>query len=315
MGKLNVFVHLNAYKDSAASNNPSLNAFKWSRDLQGLTADKPQSIEFCLAPGESRTLFDGQRALSSDNTTELSLLLKPGTSNTYVLRHIGGTAPNFRTLRTIGSDATTEVTVTVSGSLATFQATGGTIYSMASVNVGDEISIGTVFAPANQGRFKVLAKTADSFTVENTSAIEEGPIVLGVDFADEIRAYSSAGVQIGDKVKVGSGFNTISQGTYEATGVQDNLIEFYSSSSALPADSSVVGGDITVYSSAKKLIYLETDKPVAVQINNSQESNLEPFIESSNSLPGILLKRSTMWSLTVTNNSTDMATLYFASIE
>jgi hypothetical protein len=314
MGKLNILVYLNAYKDANASNNPSLNNFKWTREVQGVEADKAQSVEFTLSPGESRVLFSGARAILSDNTTEFAFSLKSGTTNTYKISYVSGQIPAFRTGRAIGSDATTVVTVTTSGALATFQSTGGTIYSMSSVVVGDEVSIGTAFDAANRGRFKVLAKTADSFTVENTSAVAESAVVLGPTFADEVRIYSASGVQVGDKIKLGSGFNLLNQATYEVTGVQDNLVEFFSAST-LPPEPSVTGPDVTIYSSAKKVMYLETNKKVGIEINGQQESGLEPFIEGNNSLPGVLLKRSTMWSVEVTNESTDMATLYFASVE
>lgn len=309
---MNVLVYLNAYKDSNPSNNPNLNNFKWQRELQGLSAEKPQSVEFCLAPGESRTMFDGQRTLLSDNTSEFSISLKNG--STYSIQNTAGTSPNFRTPRSINTDSTTEITVTVSGSLMTMQATAGTIMSTSSVNVGDEVSVGIGFNAANRGRFKILSKTADSITVENSSAVAEGPILLDVDFADDIRIYSAAGVQKGDKIKLSSGFSLNSQNTYEITGVQDNLVEFFSSA-VLAEEADLVNPSITIYSSAKKLVYVETDKPVNVSINNVTESKIEPFIEGNNSLPGILLKRSTMWEMTITNNGTDMATLYFVSIE
>jgi len=314
MGKLNILAHLNAYKDSNPSNNPSLNSFKWTREIQGVSANKPQSIEFCLAPGESKTLFSGQRILTSDITTTLDLALKAGTTNTYQLKHSGGTAPAFRTLRIIGSDATTQVTVTISGSLVIFQATGGTIYSMTSVVVGDEVSIGSAFNSANRGRFKVLAKTSDSFTIENTSGVAEGPITLGASFVDEVRIYSAAGVQVGDKIKLSAGFSSLSQATYEVTGVQDNLVEFFSAG-ILPAELGLINPSVTIYSAAKSFFYLETDKPVDVEVNGITESKLEPFIDGNNSLPGILMKRSTAWSLIITNNGTDMANLFFASVE
>ena len=312
MSKMNVLVYLNAYKDSNPSNNPSMNNFKWQRELQGLSADKPQSLEFTLAPGESRTMFNGQRANSSDGTTEFDISLKAG--STYELKNTAGTSPSFRTLRSIGSDATTEITVTKSGSLMTIQATGGTIFSTTSVVVGDEISVGNLFNSANQGRFKILSKTADSVTVENSSATAEGPIVLGSEFTDQIRIYSASGVQKGDKIKLGAGFSLNSQATYEVTGVQDNLIEFFSAG-VLAEQSALLAPSVVVYSSAKKLVYVETDEAVAVSVNGVSESKIEPFIEGNNSLPGMLLKRSTMWEMVITNDGTDMATLYFVSIE
>lgn len=312
MSKMNILVYLNAYKDSNPSNNPTMNSFKWQRELHGLSVDKPQSIEFTLAPGESKTMFDGQRTVSSDNTTSYDLTQK--SSNTYVLKHDVGTAPSFRTLRAIGSDATSEITVTTSGSLVTFQATGGTLFVTTAIAVGDELLIGSQFNSANQGRFKVLSKTTDSVIIENSSGTSEGPIVLGASFADQFRVYSASGVQKGDKIKLGSGFSSISQNTYEITAVQDNLIEFYSSNT-LPVEFSLLNPSVVVYSSAKKIIYMETDKNVNITINGAAESKIEPFIEGNTTYPGILFKRSTMWSMIVTNNSTDMATLYFVSVE
>ncbi len=312
MSKANILVYLNIYRDSNPTNSPNMSYAKWQRELQGLTANKPQSIEFCLAPGESRSMFNGQRSLTSNLTTEYSISLKAG--STYILKNTSGTAPSFRTLRAIGSDATTEITVTVSGSLMTLQATGGTVISTTSVLVGDEIAVGNAFNAANRGRFKVLSKTADSVTVENASAVAEGPIVLGASFEEEIRIYSAAGVQKGDKIQLGAGFSLGTQNTYEVTGVQDNMVEFFSAG-VLAAETDLVNPSVVIYSSAKKLIYVETDKPVNVTVNNVAESKIEPFIEGNNSLPGMLLKRSTMWEMTITNNGTDMATLYFVSIE
>jgi len=312
MSKMNVFVYLNAYKDSNPSNNPSMNNFKWIRELQGLSAKEPQSIEFTLAPGESKVMFDGQRALLSDSTTTYSLTLQAG--SIYVLKHTAGTAPAFRTLRNIGYDATTQITVTVSGSLMTLTSTGGTPITTTSVLVGDEVSVGVGFNAANRGRFKIISKTANSITVENASALAEGPVTLGSDYTEDMRIYSASGVQKGDKIRLGSGFSLTAQNTYTVTGVQDNLVEFFSAS-VLPNETGLVNPSVVIYSSAKKLIYAETNKPVDVNINGVAESKIEPFIEGNNSLPGMLLKRSTMWSMTITNNSTDTATLYFISIE
>lgn len=309
---MNILVYLNAYKDITATNSPNLNNFKWQRELQGLSAEKPQSLEFCLAPGESRVMFNGQRTLASDLTTQFSISLK--NSSTYVLKHTAGTAPQFRTSRSLSIDATSQVTVTVSSGLMTLQTTAGTEMNTGPVVVGDELFVGTGFLSANQGRFKILSKTSDSVTVSNPSATAEGPVTLGSDFAEDLRIYSAAGVQKGDKIKLGTGFSLSSRSTYEVTGVQDNLIEFFSSS-ALAFETGLLNPEVTIYSSAKKLIYLETDKPVDISVNGINESKLEPFIEGNNSLPGMLLKRSTMWEITITNNSTDMATLYFVSVE
>lgn len=313
MGKLNIFVHLNAYRDSVSSNSPSLNNFKWGRDIAGIDAEKAQSLEFSLAPGETRILHDGERPLASDNTTEYDVTQK--SSGVYVLKHSSGTAPVFRTKRSISSDATTVVDISVSGSFTTLQSVSGTPFNFASVVIGDEVLVGDEFEAANQGRFKVLSKTATSIMFENPSAIAESGVTLGADFDNQVRVYSASGVRAGDKIRLGTGFNTILQNTYEVIAAQDNLIEFYYTNANLPEDLSVLAPELNIYSSAKKLIYMESDQKVELEINGIQESSLEPFVQGTNSQPGILLKRSVVWSLVVTNNGSDTSNLYLASIE
>jgi len=313
MAKLNMNIYLNCYEDEASSNNPSLNNFRWFRQLSGLAADRPISLSFTLAPGESRTLFDGTRSLLQDNTTQYQLLLKSG--NTYVLKHVGGTAPQFRTARMIGSDATTQVTVTSNNSILTFASTGGTLLSLIAggVIVGDEVLIGSQFAAGNRGRFKVIAITATSFTVENPSGVTESPVILGADFVNQIRIYSASGVQVGDTLRIFGGFSIASQAAYEVTAVQDNLIEFFSSKS-LPLET-VTTNEIAIYSAAKVIVYLETSKPLEVLTNGLDSVKLSPLIRETVAVPGQLLRSDIIWSMSVENNGIESTNVFFAAVE
>ncbi len=312
MSKMNLSVSLNSYDDKASSNSPSLNLFKWFRDAQGLEVSNPQSQSFKLAPGESRTMFNGTRTLLSDGTTQLQLSLKAGTSNTYVVKHVGGTAPQFRTPRSTGADATTEVTVTQNGSVLTFTSTAGTLFSLGAVAVGDQVKIGTVFAMSNQGSFKVIAKTATSFSVENAGGATEGPITLGASFADEVRIFSAAGVQVGDTLRIFGGFSPASQGSYEVTDVSDDSLEFYSTK-ALPQET-ITTDQIAVYTQAKRIVYVESSKKLSISINGSSQGSLEP-ITGIESKPAMLLKTEIAWSMSMTNDSLDVADVFFASVE
>lgn len=309
--KLNLLIFLNSYRDANPSNNPSMSQFKWQREANGISSSKPQSVEFCLTPGETRTLFNGSRTLLSDLTTEFDISLKSG--GTYVLKNTAGTSPGFRTLRSIASDATTQVSVTPNAGLMTLSSVAGTAFDFTTTNVGDEVLVGDQFNSANRGRFKILSKTTTSITVENSSAVGE-TVTLGATFADQVRACSSSGVQIGDKIKLGSGFSLVNQNTYEITAVQDNLVEFFFSG-LLPEEFSLLAPSVVIYSSAKKFMYLETDKKLSTTVNGSAESDVEPFSDGTSSAPGILVKSSVVYSFEVTNQTSDVATLYFASIE
>lgn len=312
---LNYLVFLQSYKDKTATNAPDMSVFKWTRQAQGIPTSKGESLEFSLSAGESKTLFSGTRSLNQDNTTQYSLQLKSGTTNTYQLEHTGGTAPDFRAPRTTGADATTQVSVTKSANVVTFTSTGGTLFSLilGGVVVGDWVSIGSQFNAANRGRFQIIAVTATSFSVVNASGVAQGAVTLGVSFQNQVRIYGASGVQVGDILNIFAGFSPVSFGTYSVTAVQDNLIEFYSGS-ALPAQTVTTQG-IVIYSSAKKLVYLETDQKVSLVVNGVQESDLEPFNENGCKENGIFLKKSTIWSLEVQNTGSETVSLYYASVE
>lgn len=319
MPNLNFLVFLNAYSDRNPSNAPSRNNFKWGRDLNSLSVENPYSLEFTLAPGETRSLFSGVRTLAQNNTTQYSIAPKPLTTSTYVLSWVGGTAPAFRTSRSSGADATTQVTVTLNGTVATFTSTGGTPFSLISggVVVGDNVRIGTNFNQLNQGPWQIIALTATSFSIVNPFAVAEGPVTLGSGFASQVDIYSAAGVQVGDILSINGGFSLVTQGTYEVTGVADTFLEF-SSTAVLPTEGPITTQAIAVYSSAKRLIYMEADQKCAVTINGSLVNNIAPMINATCGCPtnhGFLLLTSTVYSLSVTNNGLAQATLYLASVE
>lgn len=314
MSKANLLVFLNTYSDSNSSNNPSLSNFKWARNINAIPAANPISEGITLAPGESRVLFDGTRTISQDNTTNYKIELKPLSSNTYILSAVSGTLPNFRTPRSTGADATTQVTVTRNGPLATFTSTGGTPFNFAAVQVGDYVRIGDQFNQLSQGEYKILAKTTTSFTIENTAASAEGPITLGSTFADQIQIYSAAGVQVGDILVISQGFSVVTRGSYKVTSVGANFVEFYSTA-VLPEEDNIQTTGIAFYSSAKNLVYLETNQKSSVLINGTDVSKIEPFIINDSTQPGVFMLKSTIFSLEVQNTSTDTALLFLATIE
>lgn len=313
MNKFSLLVHLQAFADSNPTNNPTLNFFKWTRDISPVDADKPKSEEFCLAPGESRVLWSGERTILADNTTELSIGLKSGTNSTYVLSWTGiGTNPNFRTDRVLGQDATTQLLVSKNGSVITLTQGTGTPINTASVAINDTIVLAAPFSSLNQGSFKVIAKTPNSISFENAIGEAEA-VLLGSGFSTALEVFSSSGVQIGDKLRVFGGFSSSSFGTYEVTKVFANRIEFFSSKGL--ASETVLTNDIAIYFMAKQFLYLESDKKVSLSINSQNSGEVEPFICGSTIQKGVFLKKSTMWSVSVTNESNELASIYAASVE
>jgi len=318
MSKLNLLVHLNAYEDENPTNNPSRNNFKWNRDSQGIDIDEPCSKSIVLEAGQSQSLFAGQVTTSDDATTTWDIALKSGTTNTYRISRNAGTLPGFRTLRAIGSDATTEVTVTKNAKLLTFTATGGTLYDLdaASVEVGDIVRIGAAFNVANQGKYTILAKTTNSFTVENNTGLAEGPILLDASFEDELKIHSQDGVQVGDRVDITAGFSVVSQNTYEITDVADDYIEFFSLDS-LPAETEVANSPaaLFIYRNAKNFIYIESDQKLQITLDTTETITIEPLTAGTSKKPGVFMSSAIIRSAEIKNLSQSPARVFYTTAE
>jgi hypothetical protein len=313
MNKFSLLVHLQAFADSNPTNNPTLNFFKWTRDISPVDADKPKSEEFCLAPGESKSLWSGERVLSADSTTQLSIQLKSGTDSTYILSWTGtGTNPVFRTIRATGHDATTQLIVSKNGPVITLTQGLGTPINTSSIVIGDVISLGAPFSDVNKGMFKVIAKTPTSISFENPIG-EAQTVVLGAGFETALEVFSSSGVQVGDKIRIFGGFSSSTFGTYEITKVFGNRLEFFSSKGL--ASETVLTDNIAIYYMAKQFLYLESDKKISLTLNSQNAGNVEPFVCGSNVQRGVFLKKATMWSASITNDSNETACIYVASIE
>lgn len=313
MSKLNILTSIFGYEDENPTNNPSKSIVRWTTDLQGIEIKEPKSETIKLTPNQSKLLFSGMVSLLDDNTTTYDIILKPSTTNTYMIMYNDGTAPEFRQSRNISSDATTEIDVTKNGPLLTFTANSGTIWDLNEVEIGDEVRIGGVFNLQNQGKYKILSKTATSITIESSSGIAEGPVVLGITFASQVQIYSSTGVQVGDKVDLESGFSPVSFGAYEITDVTSEYIEIFSSK-VLPEEIAVQT-TLNIYTNQKKFIYIESDKKLNIKINGIISNKIEPIQFGTKQKPGIFLNTASVYSLEIENKSLDTATVFFVTAE
>lgn len=316
---MNLLVHVNAYEDETNTNSPTMSNVKWHRELQGIDISEPESKSLKLNAGQSLTLFSGTVSTSDDNTTTWDISLKAGSTNVYRISHSGGTAPNFRTAKTSGADATTEVTVAKNAKLLTFTSTGGTPLDLIAngVVVGDEVRVGAGFNGSNQGKFKILALTATSFTVEHETGQAEGPIVLGGSFSEVINIYGADGVQVGDKTDIVAGFSSVTFGTFEITDVSHNYIEIFSSES-IPSEVTVTNSPaaMNIYRDAKQFLYIESDKKLDIKINGSTTPNeIQPFQVGVAQKSGVFMTRASIKSAEIENKSQETANIFYVSAE
>lgn len=289
------------------------------------------------APSISATFasFTGQIPGMTTNVTITANNL--GVIGNSVVLTADGTS-NISTLITAWNTAnlSNQITLT-SGDGTQIPTNGGTIHLSGGVNaatpfnllvggvmVGDFVRIGNLFNLQNQGEWQIISVAATNFSVVNYGAVAEGPYVLGSGFASQIDIYSAAGVQVNDTLVISGGFSPVTQGSYIITAVSDGWVRF-SSTSVLPTEGPITTEAITIYSDAQRLVYLEADQHVAMTLNGITGNELEPLISPAATAsgcgscprvtPGIFMRTSVVYSMSVTNVSESTANLFFAAIE
>lgn len=316
MSTLNALLRIVAFREGNTV-APQLNHFKWTREILGVPVENPTSFDYTLGPGEELVVFDSQRAIGSNLTSEFEFSQSLG-SGVYKLQWTGvGAAPNFRTTRNIGVDNTTQVNLSVdlNTGIVTLTTPSGTPINTTTVVTGDEIFLSDALVlPNNAGIFKIIAKTPNSVLFRNTSATDQ-TVTLGTNPQSKLKIFSSSGVKKGDRVVIKNSSYPFLDNVYEIVNVLDDSL-FLFSKNALPNVSASTGWELSVFSAGKQFIYLETDKTLSIQVNNVDESDLEVFSGPSNAQPGVYLKKSLVYRLVIRNkSSTDSAKVFFASAE
>ena len=310
MAKLNILTSIQIYKDSSPTNNPLQSTANWTSSNIGVEVSEPETKNLIVASQQRETLFSGVVETSVDNTTTFDLLKKSGVSNTYILRHNSGTAPEFRQERAILVDNTTELSVSKSGSLVTLTHTGGAAPDFSSVIFGDVIVLGNSFDVFNRGRFKVLNSTVNSITFENIVGVAEN---ITLSDSSDLQIFSADGVQVGQKVKISAGFSVYSQDVYEITEVLPDSIEF-NSGKQLPEEDDILS-QIVVYKNSKSIIYLEYDKQCTLIVNGVERKGLKPLSIGTKKTSGIALEVSDIYSAEIKNESLDQMNVLMITAE
>lgn len=324
MAILNLQINTIAYLDQKTSNNPSLRAFDLGVKLLGQPIDRPRSEMFSVAPGETRTIFNGTRTTAIDGTTAFDISQPDlATPNLYRFSRSSGTFPVFRTDRIPAVDNTTVLAITVNGPLMKLTHTGGTALDTTNIIVGDVLKIenGSGLNPANLGRFTILSKTSNSITVENLNATAESATII--DF-NKFLVYSNGGsnnqIQINDKVIISAGFSPAIWGTYTITEITPLYFEILvSTPNGLPIETGILPGTagLVFYSSAKKFVLIAAQQKCSVRHNADTLDNnlLEPIEVNNPEKPAIYIKQGTSYALTIKNLSLETLNLIVATAE
>lgn len=313
-----------AYGDMTQSNNPKLRYVDWSRDLTEELVDNPRSESHILTPGEEKLIFDGTRSTSIDGTSAFSLSLVSGTSDRYRFTWTAGTDPVFRSSRSFTVSGGTVTVVVNANNTATFTVSGG---SFTGIQVGDTVwlpgppdIVSSPFNVLNQGFWVVLAVNATTLTLsrpgDSFSAVGEGPI--SVTAAEQLQAYSAAGVQPGDKLEVTAGFSATALRNYQVVDVTNKYVEV-ESTVPLAAESGILpgAGGMLFFTTVKRWLRIEADQECVIRINGDTSSfqRLTPWLAGDPLKVGEYVKTGAVWSLKIFNRSPLPASISVISVE
>lgn len=290
-----------------------------------MEGSKPGNQEYAVAPGATLTVFSGTRSTSISGTTELALANWDGNS-LYRLTWTGvGTAPGFRTDRnlslngdTLTLTSNTNGTLTMVGPALSFSAMqAGDWLFLPGPSTGDSP---TVFATENEGYWLVL--TASSTTLQlrrfTGTAYTGASEVVVVSSDSQVVGYTASGVQVGDTIRLSAGFSTGSLKSYEIVSVTPEWVEFYDSSPLPVVETAVpTASGVTIYSEAKKFLYLEYNQECVLQFNgdSGMTNRVAPLVAGSDDDTGIFVRTGPCWSLSVVNTSQETLKLLVGGVE
>lgn len=273
---LNLSYQMLIYEDSTATKNPDIRLPDISKSVNDVPVDFDKSERLAIYSNEIKDIVTTQRPVAWDATTEIEFLRPVSGSDIFRLQHTGtGTNPSFRTNRNLGGDATTEVTFSrVTDYVARIQVTGGSVWNTGSVAVNDLIKFerdtDSLTGPLQdniKGQEFLIQNVGVDFIdyVDNGVTAAEGPITLGADYAEIIKALSQSPVKAGDIIQISdSSINPSNHGKFEVLAVSDSYVEF---ANPLGVSETLlfVDGAAVIYEYLIGFVHLRASGPVKVR--------------------------------------------------
>lgn len=314
-----------AYGDPTATGNPLRRNFDWERGI-AIACTNPKAAQERVAAGASYTFFNAVRSTSIAGDTAFDVTANSALENTYRFTNSAGTAPAFRTNRALTlSGATLTVTVNLDATVRMDVAAG----TWGTVAAGDNIfipgpttgDIGTPVDTLNEGVWVVLA-------VLSATAIQCAR-ATGTDFVAvngsyllttnaQVLGFTGAGVLIGDKVSISAAFAPATLKTFIVTQVTPSWFEV-ASTTAIPLETNKIPAatGMIFYSAAKKFVRVETDQELSIRLNGATGDFLwaSPVDPADTEQVGHFELFGPVWSMTVVNKSSQVATVDLFSVE
>lgn len=306
--QLNINESIVAFSDVGLTNNPAMKHFDWARNLNGLTVYSPKAEQHLVPPRTMLTVFDGLRATTFDNTTQITVSSLVDT--TYRFKFTGGTDPGFAINNPLAFVATQfdiaiypNQTVKLTAGAAVFAGvTGGSYLYIYSPTDNPSAAFNTL----NSGVWVVLSNSANTeLTLSRPAGAPFSAFAQTVtcDATDNVINYNLSTVQVGDKVRIEAPFSVSSQATYVVLGVTSKWVDLVSTT---PIVSEVVlpgTTGLTFYYGGKRFTRVETDQRAKVYFNGStsESQELDPWTPGDRKYMAWQERIGPVWSLDVYN--------------
>lgn len=315
-----------AFGDSSPTSNPRLRFVDWSRDLSDIQGHNPRTESHSLQPGEEKTVFDGSRTLTLDGVagpTGFSVSLVAGTTDHYRFAWTNGNNPGFRTSRTLDvNGATVSVTLTPNNT-AVMAISGGKTF--AGVEAGDTLwlpstqdNITSPFSVLNRGLWSVAARSATQLALVRLDDFQATEETVTLTSNDQLQAFSSTGVQAGDKLEISGGFAPSTQKSFQITSVTPRYLEVFSAG-LVPSESGIFPGatNFAVYSASKSYVYVEADQECVVRVNGDtgNTNRVSPWAAGDPARVGTYERTGPTRTLKVLNKSSVPMNITVISVE
>lgn len=323
MANLKLTTSVLVFSDQVETAQPRLRGADWLRGITVPGVSAPRNDSYVVAPGEELAIFNGTRTLTVDGTTTFSLDLAPAETINYRLRRTAGAAAGFRTARTFSANGGTVAIVVNANQTITMTIAGGNFTGIVAGDTlwlpGTEEGVTSPFSVVNRGFWKVMTAAAGQLVLRRAGDFDgEAQAGISITNANQMAAFSAAGVQVGDSVELISGFAAVNRGTFPVVAVTSSYIDFQSTI-ALAAETGVVptAAGLAIYTNAKRWLRIEADQAVAVKVNGDTgtQHKIEPWVAGDVNNVGEYSRSGPTWGLSVLNLSTQAVNLTVISVE
>lgn len=320
---LSTTLQLLCYEDGVITNNPHRRNFDFRRRMESIPVKNVYQNNIVLKPGQSFSLFQQTISAGLSTSSEIELKLVSAQDSVYELDLISGPG-SFRTAKPVSFVAGCIVTVN-NQALAVFEFTGTDLSSVSAgdimrINGTKTYSAGPIFAfnPLNSGNWIVIGVSGDKVSaVREDAQFFEGISEAVADTLGEVQFYANDVVAPGNKITISNDFSPASFGTYEVMDATPTAL-YVVSAKPLPEESvTLTGSGITIFTSSKKMVYIEVNQECVVRFNGDSTDNnkITPIKAGDNLLVGFLHKWGETVSCEVVNKSVTNCDLKYFTCE